>query len=98
MKKSAAYKVVGQPEPRLDGEGKVTGKAVYTVDVELPGMAYGKILRSPYAHARIKRVDGRKAESLPRVYAIITPDHQRGLGMCGAAHKDQTIVAIAKDR
>ena len=98
MKKSQAYKVVGQPEPRLDGEDKVTGKAVYTVDVELPGMAYGKILRSPYAHARIRRVDGRKAESFPGVYAIITRDDQRGLGMFGAAYKDQTIVAIDKAR
>ena len=98
MKKSQAYKVVGRPEARLDGADKVTGKAVYTVDVELPGMAHGKILRSPYAHARIKRVDGRKAEALPGVYAVITRDDQRGLGMFGAAYKDQTIVAIDKVR
>ena len=98
MKKSHAYKVVGRPEARLDGADKVTGKAVYTVDVELPGMAHGKILRSPYAHARIKRVDARKAEALPGVYAVITRDDQRGLGMFGAAYKDQTIVAIDKVR
>ena len=60
MKKSQAYNVVGRPEPRLDGADKVTGKAIYTVDVELPGMAHGKILRSPYAHARIKRSMGAK--------------------------------------
>ena len=98
MKKSQAYKVIGRPEARLDGEDKVTGKAVYTVDVELPGMAHGKILRSPYAHARIKRIDGRKAEALPGVYAVITRDDQRGLEMFGAAYKDQTIVAIDKVR
>jgi CO/xanthine dehydrogenase Mo-binding subunit len=98
MKKSQAYKVVGRPETRLDGADKVTGKAVYTVDVELSGMAHGKILRSPYAHARIKRVDARKAETLPGVYAVITRDDQRGLGMFGAAYKDQTIVAIDKVR
>jgi CO/xanthine dehydrogenase Mo-binding subunit len=98
MKKSQAYNVVGRPETRLDGADKVTGKAVYTVDVELPGMAHGKILRSPYAHARIKRIDGRKAEALPGVYAVITRDDQRGLGMFGAAYKDQTIVAIDKVR
>ena len=98
MKKSQAYNVVGRPETRLDGEDKVTGKAVYTVDVELPGMAYGKILRSPYAHARVKRVDARKAEVLAGVYAVITRDDQRGLGMFGAAYKDQTIVAIDKVR
>ena len=98
MKKSQAYKVIGHPETRLDGADKVTGKAIYTVDVELPGMAYGKILRSPYAHARVKRVEGRKAEAFPGVYAVITRDDQRGLGMFGAAYKDQTIVAIDKVR
>jgi len=98
MKKSQAYNVVGRPEIRLDGTDKVTGKAVYTVDVELSGLTHGKILRSPYAHARIKRVDGRKAEALPGVYAVITRDDQRGLGMFGAAYKDQTIVAIDKVR
>ena len=98
MKSSQAYNVVGRPEIRLDGTDKVTGKAVYTVDVELSGLAHGKILRSPYAHARIKRVDGRKAEALPGVYAVITRDDQRGLGMFGAAYKDQTIVAIDKVR
>src|SRR5215813_3444472 len=98
MKKSQAYNVVGRPEIRLDGADKVTGKAVYTVDVKLPGMAHGKILRSPYAHARIKRVNSRKAEALAGVYAVITRDDQRGLGMFGAAYKDQTIVAIDKVR
>ncbi|HXV81865.1 MAG TPA: xanthine dehydrogenase family protein molybdopterin-binding subunit [Candidatus Binatia bacterium] len=98
MKKPQAYKVVGRPEARLDGEDKVTGKALYTVDVELPGMAHGKILRSPYAHARIKRVDASKAEELSGVYAVITRDDQRGLGMFGAAYKDQAIVAIDKVR
>lgn len=98
MKKARAYQVVGRPEARLDGEDKVTGKAVYTVDVELPGMAHGKILRSPYAHARIKRVDARRAEGLRGVCAVITRDDQRGLGMFGAAYKDQTIVAIDKVR
>ncbi len=98
MKSSQAYNVVGRPEIRLDGTDKVTGKAVYTVDVELSGLTHGKILRSPYAHARIKRIDGRKAEALPGVYAVITRDDQRGLGMFGAAYKDQTIVAIDKVR
>jgi CO/xanthine dehydrogenase Mo-binding subunit len=98
MKELQAYNVVGRPEARLDGVDKVTGKAVYTVDVQLPGMVHGKILRSPYAHARIKRVDGRKAEALPGVCAVITRDDQRGLGMFGAAYKDQTIVAIEKVR
>lgn len=72
MKQSQAYNVIGRPEIRVDGEEKVTGKAIYTVDVELPGMAHGKILRSPYAHAKLARIDCSKAEKLPGVHAIIT--------------------------
>src|SRR5918992_4871053 len=98
MDTSQAYKVIGRAEPRSDGEEKATGKAVYTVDVDLPGMAHGKILRSPYPHARIGRVDASKAESIPGVYAVITKEDQRGLGMFGAAYKDQTIVAVDKAR
>src|SRR6266404_8974523 len=98
MKMGHTYHVVGHAEPRSDGEHKVTRKAVYTVDVKLPGMAYGKILRSPYAHARLIRVDASKAEKLPGVFAVITRDDQRGLAMFGAAYKDQTIVAVDKAR
>jgi CO/xanthine dehydrogenase Mo-binding subunit len=98
MKKSQFYTVIGQPEPRADGAEKVTGKALYTVDVKLPGMAHGKILRSPFAHARILRVDAGKAENLPGVFAVVTREDQRRLGMFGAAYKDQTIVAVDKVR
>ncbi|MGH7929352.1 MAG: xanthine dehydrogenase family protein molybdopterin-binding subunit, partial [Candidatus Binatia bacterium] len=98
MKKAQQYNVVGHAQPRSDGEEKVTGKAVYTVDVELPGMAHGKILRSPFAHARISRVDATKAEMLPGVFAVITREDQRRIGMFGAAYKDQTIVAVDKVR
>jgi CO/xanthine dehydrogenase Mo-binding subunit len=53
---------------------KVTGKAVYTSDVYLPGMLYAKVYRSPYAHARIKHMDTGKAEALPGVQAVIRYD------------------------
>ncbi len=98
MKQSQAYNVIGRPEIRVDGREKATGKAIYTVDVELPGMAHGKILRSPYAHAKLVRIDCGKAEKLPGVYAVITRNDQRRIGMFGAAYKDQTIVAIDKVR
>ena len=98
MKKSQAYKVVGHAEPRSDGAEKVTGKALYTVDVDLPGMAHGKILRSPYAHARVKRVEASASGETAGVFAVITREDQRGLGMFGAAYKDQTIVAVDKVR
>ena len=98
MKKAADYKIIGHAEVRSDGAEKVTGKALYTVDVELPGMAHGKILRSPYAHARISRVDARKAERVAGVYAVITREDQKQLRMFGAAYKDQTVVAVDKVR
>ena len=72
MKHPRAYEVIGRPEPRVDAKEKVTGKAIYTVDIELPGLAHGRILRSPYAHARLRRVDAGKAEKLPGVFAVIT--------------------------
>ena len=46
---------VGQPVPYKDAEDKVTGKAVYGMDFTLPGMLYAKVLRSPFAHAKIKK-------------------------------------------
>jgi CO/xanthine dehydrogenase Mo-binding subunit len=66
------YKVVGKPVPRVDGKVKVTGTAVFADDLALPGMLYGKLLRSPYAHARIVRIDASRAEKLPGVRAVIT--------------------------
>ena len=53
---------------------KVTGRAVFTNDIYLPGMLYVKIFRSPYAHARIKKMDSSKAEALPGVWAVIRYD------------------------
>jgi CO/xanthine dehydrogenase Mo-binding subunit len=53
---------------------KVTGRAVYTNDVYLPGMLYVKVYRSPHAHAKIKSLDSRKAEALPGVWAVIRYD------------------------
>ena len=55
--------VAGRPAVRLDAIEKVSGSAFYTGDIELPGMAYAKILRSPLPHARILKVDAGKARS-----------------------------------
>jgi len=59
---------------RLDGYEKATGKALYTRDMQIPGMLYARVLRSPYAHARIKSMDTRRAETLPGVKAILRFD------------------------
>ena len=64
---------VGVSLPRRDLPEKLTGEAKYTADVRLPGMLHGRILRSPYPHARILAVDASAAASLPGVYAVLTP-------------------------
>ena len=66
------YNVVGTRPIRHDGLDKVTGRARYGADINLPGLLYGKILRSPHAHARIKSIDTSKAEALPGVKAVVT--------------------------
>lgn len=66
------YSVVGKALPRVDGIAKATGGALFTADIKLPGMLYGKILRSPYPHARILNIDTSQAERLPGVKAVVT--------------------------
>ena len=80
MDPAKALKLVGTSPVRPDGVPKVTGQAVYGADTILPGMIWGKILRSPHAHARIKSIDTSKAAALAGVKAIVTgadlPDHK----------------------
>lgn len=66
------YKVVGKRPIRHDGTDKVTGRAVYGADVKMSRLLYGKTLRSPNAHARIKSIDTSKAENHPGVRAVVT--------------------------
>ena len=69
---SGNYQVVGTRPIRHDGTDKVVGAARYAADQNVPGMLYGKYLRSPHAHARILSIDTRKAEALPGVVSIVT--------------------------
>src|ERR1051325_953860 len=77
------YRVIGTRPIRPDGTDKVTGRAEYGTDVRLPGMLFGRMKRSPYAHANIKRIDATKALALPGVKAVLTradfPDPGDGL-------------------
>jgi len=66
------FNSVGKSPIRHDGADKVTGRAKYGADTNMAGMLYGKILRSPHAHAVIKSVDASEAEALPGVYAVVT--------------------------
>ncbi len=76
--------VVGKPTPRVEGELKVTGKALYSADLKLPDALWGKCLRSPIPYGRIKRIDTEKAWQVPGVKAVITGGDVPGLriGRC----------------
>ena len=65
-------KWIGQSTIRPDGAEKVTGRAAFAADTNMPGMIWGKVLRSPHAHANIRSVDTSKAEALPGVKAVVT--------------------------
>src|SRR3954452_12921571 len=71
-KEANSYRVIGTRPVRPDGVDKVTGRAVYGADVQLPRMLDAKMLRSPHAQARIKSIDTSKAEAMPVVYAVVT--------------------------
>jgi len=62
---------IGKPVPRINGRAKVTGAARFTVDVKLPGMLYGRLLRSPHPHARLVALDLAAAQRHPGVRAVL---------------------------
>jgi CO/xanthine dehydrogenase Mo-binding subunit len=88
--------VVGRPAQRQDGLERVRGEARYTADVQLPGMLHTAVLRSPHAHARVKRIDLAPALELLGVRAALGPGEAFGLdeeaGFAGAA-----VAAVAAD-
>jgi CO/xanthine dehydrogenase Mo-binding subunit len=85
---------------RVDAEEKISGRATYGVDVVLPGMLHAKLLRSPFAHARINRIDVAHASSLPGVAAILTRDTLPAhvASRHGFLIKDQPIIAVDRVR
>ena len=91
------FSIVGQRVPRVDAPDKTRGAAEYVADIRRPGLLHGAILRSPLAHARIKRIDTSAALSLPGVKAVITAD-DTPRNLWGAFRKDQPVLAIDKVR
>jgi 4-hydroxybenzoyl-CoA reductase alpha subunit len=87
---------VGQRVPLIDGAPKVTGQAVYTDDIQLPGTLVGKILRSPWPHARIARLDTSKAEAMPGVRAVVTGDSNLAKFGVLPISKDEVALAVGK--
>jgi CO/xanthine dehydrogenase Mo-binding subunit len=88
-------RVVGQSVRRVDAVEKVTGRARYASDLVRPGMLHARLLRSPYPHARLVRVDGTAARAAAGVQAVVTG---ADLGWCdpyfGPAFRDRPILAI----
>src|ERR1044071_686608 len=86
-------KAAGFEIPRQDAPEKVTGRTQYVADLNPPGLLHAKLLRSPYAHARIKKIDVSKARALKGVRAVLTaadiPELKRG-----APTRAHAILAI----
>ena len=91
------YAVVGKPVTRQEGPDKVSGHFQYAADVTLPGMIWGKVLRSPYPHARILHIDTSQAMSLPGVRAVITGQDTAGM-LVGRMVRDVPLLAVDKVR
>lgn len=93
------YATVGKSLPRVDAADKVTGRALYTADLAFQNMLYGKILTSPFAHARIKSIDTSKAEAVEGVELVLTakdvPDITYGVN---PPRYDEHILAQDKAR
>ena len=92
---------VGRSVPRVEATAKVSGRAQYVHDMQLPGMLHGKIFRSTVAHGRIRAIDCSAARAMKGVHSVITADEVRRIipePYYGPAFHDQPILAIDKVR
>jgi 4-hydroxybenzoyl-CoA reductase subunit alpha len=95
---SSEFAVIGKPTAMVDAAEKTTGSGKYTDDLSLPGMLVGKILHSPYPHARIKAIDKSKAEKLEGVVAVaVGKDAPKTYGILPVGH-DEYPLALDKVR
>src|SRR2546430_14112939 len=92
---TTSFSAIGQPVSQEEGPEKVSGQALYAADLLLPGMLWGKVLRSPYPHAHILSIDTAKARTVPGVHAVLTgqdiPDRRVGRLL-------RDIPVLARDR
>src|SRR5213082_2995094 len=92
------FSIIGKPIALIDSAGKTTGAGKYADDLSLPGMLIGKIIHSPYPHARIKRIDAARALAVDGVVAVITgADAPNKYGILPVGH-DETALAVDKVR
>ncbi len=96
-KLQSQFSVVGKRVNRVEGYDKVTGDSCYVADIKLAGMLYGKILRSPFPHAKIVHLDTSKAAKLRGVRAIVTAEDTIKRGW-GAFFPDQFPLSVGKVR
>ncbi|MBI3921159.1 MAG: xanthine dehydrogenase family protein molybdopterin-binding subunit [Armatimonadetes bacterium] len=89
------FQVIGKSLPRVDAVEKVTGAARYAADMSLPGMLWGKFLRSPYDHARIVGIDVSKAEALPGVRAVLT---HKSIGSAASLATEDSVHGTKVDQ
>src|SRR5947207_5140888 len=86
------FSIIGKPIPMVDAAGKTTGAGKYTDDLSVPGMLIGKILHSPYPHARIKRIDTSRAEKLDGVVAVVVgADAPTPYGILPVGHDEHAL-------
>jgi 4-hydroxybenzoyl-CoA reductase subunit alpha len=96
--KPSGYRLIGTKIPYIDGPLKVAGRAEYTDDIKRPGMLVGRILRSPWPHARLRAIDTRAAAALPGVFAVLTgAEYPTPFGVLPITH-DETALAVDKVR
>src|SRR5579859_7735166 len=92
------FSIIGKRTAMVDAAEKTTGSGKYTDDLSVPGMLVGRILHSPYPHARIKRVDTSRAEKLEGVVAVVTgKDAPNPYGILPVGH-DEYALALDKVR
>jgi 4-hydroxybenzoyl-CoA reductase subunit alpha len=90
--------VIGKRRLKYDHLAKVTGKTKYAADLKFPRMCFGRILRSPYPHARILRIDTSRAEALPGVYAVVAGEEVPERYGIMPSSQDETAFAIDRTR
>src|SRR5436305_3294421 len=92
------FSIIGKRVALVDSAGKTTGQGKYADDLSVPGMLTGKILHSPYPHAKIKKIDTSKAEAIEGVVCVVTgPDAPNKYGILPVGH-DETALAVEKVR
>lgn len=96
-KNITSLSTIGRETPQINAIEKVLGKAVYSADLKMPGTLDAKVLRSPYPHARIVRIDADAARALPGVHAVLTGE-DTPTRLTGIHHKQHRILATGKVR